>query len=119
MRSAESEDGVEPYPVVSAPMSGIGKIGNLGIKCPACVIGDTGTGVHIVGRDKLADSEIRMIDNSGPSVGLNTANGQTKTQDRIVVQSNALGGQFEAVVLNARPNAISVGHFCMDLGFSF
>eukprot|EP00972_Heterocapsa_arctica_P102565 15116391-Heterocapsa_arctica.AAC.1 len=48
-----------------------------------CVIGDTGTGIHIVGREKLADSELKLVDNTGPSVRLNTANGQARTQDRI------------------------------------
>jgi hypothetical protein len=118
VRSAE-EDRVEPYPVASAPTRDIQKMGKPGIKCPTCVIGDTGTGVHIVGRDKLADSELRMIDNSGPSVRLNTANGQTKTQDRISVMSRALGGQFEDIVLKTSPNAISVGHYCMDCGYWF
>eukprot|EP00972_Heterocapsa_arctica_P059046 8704741-Heterocapsa_arctica.AAC.1 len=78
-----------------------------GIKCPDCVIRDTGTGIHIVGKDKLQDSNLRYIDSSGPSVKLNTANGLTRTQDRINIASLALGGQFKAVVLKTSPNAIS------------
>ena len=74
MRPAE-EDEVEPYQVASAPMRGIGLKGMPGIKCPTCVIGDTGTGVHIIGRDKLVDSVMRVIDGTGPSVRLNAANG--------------------------------------------
>jgi hypothetical protein len=86
-------------PVASAPTRGNAHFGPRGIQCPSCVIGDTGTGIHIVGRDKLAAEECTLIDDTGPSVRLNTANGLTTTQDRINVISRALGGQFEAVVL--------------------
>eukprot|EP00972_Heterocapsa_arctica_P075623 11156072-Heterocapsa_arctica.AAC.1 len=71
------------YHVASAPpkdkMRGEEKHG---IRCPSCVIGDTGTGLHIVGRGKLEDSDLMHIDINGPSVQLNTANVLTKTQDR-------------------------------------
>eukprot|EP00972_Heterocapsa_arctica_P001755 251033-Heterocapsa_arctica.AAC.1 len=60
-----------------------------GIRCPDCVIGDTGTGIRIVGKDKLADSDLRHLDSNGPSLKLNTANGLTKTQERVTVSSHA------------------------------
>ncbi len=119
MRSAEEDEVGSAYQVASATMRGNGSLATPGIRCPAHVIGDTGTGVHIIGRNGLTESEISHIDDTGPSVRLNAADGVTKTQDRLIVKSKALSGQFEAIVLKSSPNAISVGHYCMELGYYF
>eukprot|EP00972_Heterocapsa_arctica_P071776 10601413-Heterocapsa_arctica.AAC.1 len=105
------DDEVMSYEVASAPTTYKARKDKHCIRCPSCVIGDTGTGLHIVGKDNLEDADLRHIDDTGPSVKLNTANGKTKTQDRISIVSHALGTTFDAVVLKASPNAISVGHF--------
>eukprot|EP00972_Heterocapsa_arctica_P024983 3682175-Heterocapsa_arctica.AAC.1 len=113
------DDEVMSYEVASAPTTYNVRKGKHCIRYPSCVIGETGTGLHIVGKDNLEDADLRHIDGTGPSVKLNTANGLTKTQDRVSIMSHAFGTRFDAVALKTSPNAISVGQFCMECNWWF
>ena len=86
---------------------------------PQYIIADSGSGVHIVGRDELPKGYARHVKCADRAYRLNTANGRIKAQRVIELESKSLGSPFEAVILDSSPCAISLGRYCQDLGYSF
>ena len=89
------------------------------VGAPDAIIGDTGSGVHIVGRQELPKGYARNVKCANHTFRLNTANGRIKTKSVIDLKSVAINRPFEAVILDDSPCAISLGRFCIDHGYSF
>ena len=81
------------------------------------IVVDTGSGVHIVGRDNIKSKSHSAI-YTGPPYRLNTANGQIDTSECINVGSSGMHHSMRACVLNNSPNVLSVGKLCAD-GWTF
>ena len=89
------------------------------IMAPQYIICDSGSGVHIVGRDELPRGYARHVKCAERPYRLKTANGRIKAQSIIELENKSLGSPFEAVILDNSPCAISLGRYCQDLGYSF
>ena len=82
---------------------------NLSIK--GRIIIDTGSGVHIVGKDNIHPKCHSLIQTGNP-IQLNTANGCVKSDQCIFIGSPAFREYIptlEACVLERSPNVLSVG----------
>ena len=96
--------------IVKHPNNGIG----LPIK--GRIIIDTGSGVHIVGKDNIHPKCHSLIQ-AGIPIQLNTANGCVKSDRCIFIGSPDFPKYIptlEACVLEQSPNVFSVGKLCSE-----
>ena len=81
------------------------------------IIIDTGSGVHIVGKNNIPKQSHPWIQRAQP-VCLNTANGQINADQSVLIGSQRFRGTIRACVLDNRPNVLSVGQLCNN-GWTF
>ena len=102
MRFAEKEDISDHMGLVSEP------------KGPDKIIADTGTGVHLVGMKHVRPKDRGKVFTDDDAIQLSTANGKVSVHQKIRLFNDKLGENFDAVVLDKTPAALSVGRLCMD-----
>ena len=81
------------------------------------IIVDTGSGVHIVGKNNIPKQSHPWIQRAQPAC-LNTANGQINADQSVLIGSQRFRGTIRACVLDNSPNVLSVGQLCNN-GWTF
>ena len=79
---------------------------------PEDIIGDTGSSVHLVGRDLIHGYQRPYIRSGVTKRKFTTANGKIKADSLVHLKSDNLPGTFEATVLDKCPRALSIGELC-------
>ena len=82
-------------------------------KAPNKIIGDTGCSMHLIGKDQLLPEHLKLI-SPGKERRLNTASGKVTSAGRINVQSDEIGFNFKATVLDNCPCCLSIGQMVKD-----
>ena len=81
------------------------------------IVIDTGSGVHIVGKNNIDPQAAHAI-YTGRPYRLNTANGSIDVSNSINIVTPGFQGVLQACVLDNSPNVLSVGRLCDD-GWTF